>query len=200
MRRKISQIDCGWTKSVRTILKPWLKPLLVGIHRGNRIISGFLRWCEMDFVHPQYVSAEFKRNDTGNLFSTVSTAQSVRSLQERNGWNRRTNPISSARLRDSIGEMLLRGTKGNRFGLRWMPEMLQVGNEGNPIPRSSSGDVIIRVPLFSVVYFSRGTLPQERVKGHYWRTWIHSNAFAWFTCNIFRASTGYNVRRRVTGY
>ena len=38
--------------------------------------------------------------------------------------------------------------------------------------RSSSREVRIRVPgtLFSVVYFSRGTLPKKRVKGHYWGT------------------------------
>ena len=37
-------------------------------------------------------------------------------------------------------------------------------------PRSSCKKVRIRVPLFSVVYFSRGTLPQQRIKGHYWGT------------------------------
>ena len=31
--------------------------------------------------------------------------------------------------------------------------------------RSSSREVRIRVPTFSVVYFSRGTLPKKRVKG-----------------------------------
>ena len=29
------------------------KPLFVCICRGDRILA-FLRWCEMDFVHPQY--------------------------------------------------------------------------------------------------------------------------------------------------
>ena len=29
------------------------KPLFIGIYRGL-ILPGFLRWCEMDFVHPQY--------------------------------------------------------------------------------------------------------------------------------------------------
>ena len=40
---------CGWTKSIRTTLKPWLKPLFGGIYRGI-IITGFARWCEMDFA------------------------------------------------------------------------------------------------------------------------------------------------------
>ena len=31
-------------------------------------------------------------------------------------------------------------------------------------------EVGIGVPFFSVVYVSRGTLPQKRVKGHYWET------------------------------
>ena len=35
------------------------KPLFVGIYRGN-IIPGFLWWCEMDLVHPQYVSFKQK--------------------------------------------------------------------------------------------------------------------------------------------
>ena len=33
-------------------------------------------------------------------------------------------------------------------------------------------EVRIRVPFFSVVFFSRGTLTQKRVKGHYWGTYI----------------------------
>ena len=37
----------------RTALKLWLKPLFVGIYRGI-IIPGFLRWCKLDFVHPQF--------------------------------------------------------------------------------------------------------------------------------------------------
>ena len=35
---------------------------------------------------------------------------------------------------------------------------------------SSSREVRIRVPFFPVVYFSRGTLPPKRVKGHDWGT------------------------------
>ena len=34
--------------------------------------------------------------------------------------------------------------------------------------RSSSKEVRIKVTFFSVVYFSRATLHQKRVKGHYW--------------------------------
>ena len=33
---------CGWRKSVRTTLKPWLKPLFVGIYRGIDSFRGFL--------------------------------------------------------------------------------------------------------------------------------------------------------------
>ena len=37
--------------------------------------------------------------------------------------------------------------------------------------RSSSREVRVRVPFFSVVYFSRGILPQKRgEKGNYWGT------------------------------
>ena len=36
----------------RTTLKPWLKPLSAGTYK-KIIVAGFLRWCEMDFVHPQ---------------------------------------------------------------------------------------------------------------------------------------------------
>ena len=37
----------GQTPRPHHEMKPWLKL------QGNRIIPGFLRWCEMDFVHPQ---------------------------------------------------------------------------------------------------------------------------------------------------
>ena len=36
--------------------QPWLTLLFVGIYRGINI-PGFLRWCELDFVHPQYLQA-----------------------------------------------------------------------------------------------------------------------------------------------
>ena len=40
----------------RTRLNPWLKPVLVGIYRGSESETRVSeRWCEMDFVHPQYV-------------------------------------------------------------------------------------------------------------------------------------------------
>ena len=32
--------------------KPWLKPLFGLYLQGNRLITGLLRWCRMDFVHP----------------------------------------------------------------------------------------------------------------------------------------------------
>ena len=42
--------------------------------------------------------------------------------------------------------------------------------------RSSSREVGIRVPFFSVVYFGRGTLPQKkRVEGHYWGNYTLSS-------------------------
>ena len=31
--------------------KPWLKPLLVGIYRGNQTIPGLLGWCRIS-SHP----------------------------------------------------------------------------------------------------------------------------------------------------
>ena len=34
------------------------KPFFVGIHR-EIILPGFLSWCEMDFVHPQYYLGMF---------------------------------------------------------------------------------------------------------------------------------------------
>ena len=38
------------------VLKPWLKPeSLLRYLQGNRIIPGFLSWCGVDFVHPQYL-------------------------------------------------------------------------------------------------------------------------------------------------
>ena len=43
-------------------------------------------------------------------------------------------------------------------------------NQTQSASRSSSSEVRIRVPFLSVVYFSRGTLPKKRVKGHYWGT------------------------------
>ena len=42
----------GWTKSVRTTLKPRLKLLFVGL-RIESLQLRVLRWCEMDCVHPQ---------------------------------------------------------------------------------------------------------------------------------------------------
>ena len=49
----------GWTKSCTTG-KPWDhgNPLFAGIYRGI-IIPGFLRWCGMDFIHPQYFGTAF---------------------------------------------------------------------------------------------------------------------------------------------
>ena len=44
-----------WTKSISHHFETMVEPI-VGIYKGIIIsdISGFLRWCEMDFVHPQY--------------------------------------------------------------------------------------------------------------------------------------------------
>ena len=50
----VTRCYCRWMNSVRTTLKPWLKSLFAGICRGI-IIPGFLRWCEMGFVHPQHL-------------------------------------------------------------------------------------------------------------------------------------------------
>ena len=46
---------CGWTTCCTT-----LKPC---IYRGI-IIPGFLRWCEIDFVHPQYCDVRAIRFQT----------------------------------------------------------------------------------------------------------------------------------------
>ena len=35
------------------------QPLIVGIYRET-ITLGFARWCEIDFVHPQYVTVDQK--------------------------------------------------------------------------------------------------------------------------------------------
>ena len=48
---KIVADYCGWTKSCTT-LKPW-ETILYWYLQADRIIPGFLRWCEMHFVHPQ---------------------------------------------------------------------------------------------------------------------------------------------------
>ena len=54
---------------------------------------------------------------------------------------------------------------------------------------SSSREVRIRVPfLFSVVYFSRGTLPKKGAKGHYWD-------LAWLA-KPCKTSAGVYVARR----
>ena len=45
---------CGGTKSCTT-LKPWLKPLFVGLCRGNRIILGLLGWCRISSIHTPQV-------------------------------------------------------------------------------------------------------------------------------------------------
>ena len=44
----ILSTSCGWTKYCTT-LKPWLKPLFVGIYRV--IIPGFLKWCRILSIH-----------------------------------------------------------------------------------------------------------------------------------------------------
>ena len=48
---KLHTVD-GKAKSISHYeRKPWLKPLLVGIYRGNRIIPGCLRWCRISSIH-----------------------------------------------------------------------------------------------------------------------------------------------------
>ena len=47
---------CGWLRNpFAPPKKPWLKPQGLLVLAGNQTIPGLLRWCEMDFVHPQYV-------------------------------------------------------------------------------------------------------------------------------------------------
>ena len=49
--------------ALRTNLKPWLKPLLVGIYRGM-VIPGILRWCIILAIHS--MSAWTKPSQRGN--------------------------------------------------------------------------------------------------------------------------------------
>ena len=50
-----STLSCGWLRNpFRTASKP-REYTVCWYSQGNRIHSvGFLRWCKMDFVHPQY--------------------------------------------------------------------------------------------------------------------------------------------------
>ena len=50
-------------------MKPRLTPL-IGIYRG--IIIGFLRWCEMDFVHPQYGALVTRRAGWGAALGFIT--------------------------------------------------------------------------------------------------------------------------------
>ena len=54
---------CGWTKSCTT----WKQGETIDCWylQGNRLILGFLRWCEMDFVHPQYGGDTSKKSLAG---------------------------------------------------------------------------------------------------------------------------------------
>ena len=47
-------------------MKPWSKPI-GGYLQGNRIIPGFLRWCEIGFVDPQYESHQGVLPCSGNI-------------------------------------------------------------------------------------------------------------------------------------
>ena len=44
----------------RTTLQLW-EAAVCWMLQGNRILPGFLRWCERDFVHPQYVPFNITR-------------------------------------------------------------------------------------------------------------------------------------------
>ena len=48
---------CGWTKSTSHHFETMVIHCFLGIYRGI-IIPGFLRWCEMDCVHPQNCSED----------------------------------------------------------------------------------------------------------------------------------------------
>ena len=66
--------------------------------------------------------------------------------------------------------------RGGRAGAGKLPPGLRhrgLGNNAHVLSGSDLGppvEVRIRAPdsFSSVVYFSRGTLPPKRVKGHYW--------------------------------
>ena len=44
---------CGWTKSVSHRLQTKVDTTSCWYVQGNGLLPGFLRRCEMDFVHPQ---------------------------------------------------------------------------------------------------------------------------------------------------
>ena len=62
---KRGSLTCGWTKSISHEMKPWLKPLFVGIYRGI-IIPGFLGRCRISSIHSRsdnYALEEVARVD-----------------------------------------------------------------------------------------------------------------------------------------
>ena len=63
----------------RTTWKPWETLRFVGIYRGI-IIPGILRWCEMDFVHPQYGTPIPKAPKGGCLMSWLRSAQAAQDV------------------------------------------------------------------------------------------------------------------------
>ena len=87
----------------RTTLKPPETITLVGIYRGivlpgnhqkpqrwylqgNRPGPGFLSRCEMDFVHPQYLSFMLGDEGSGVAWPTIRIQQHSSSRMPHNGW------------------------------------------------------------------------------------------------------------------
>ena len=53
VRHRCHTVCCGWTKSISPTLKPWLKPLLVGIYRASNhsTFQGFLGAKWISSIH-----------------------------------------------------------------------------------------------------------------------------------------------------
>ena len=97
------------------------------------------------------------------IFAVLSMSQT--------GGNGTTTHLFGLVLKGAPLPLQVRGIEGaSRFPQKRAPIACTKGEScmnpsglGPPIERLEGG-----YPLFSVVYFSRGTLPQKRVKGHYW--------------------------------
>ena len=53
--RKRAWPFCGWTKSISHHFETMVETLPCWYSQGNGIILGLQRWCEIDFIHPQFL-------------------------------------------------------------------------------------------------------------------------------------------------
>ena len=135
----------------RTSLKPW-ESICVCSYVMEIITTGFLRWCEMDFAHPQYVHLPNDHRPANVLCPAELGAAAY------------GRPDSSAQVEPFRAPTWHKGLKISRIvGLQKASQVMTIGTS-----RSSSREVRIRAPTFSFVDSSRGTLPtkKEMVKGH----------------------------------